>query len=344
MSDNSDIVAQYALDILHLKLKTATSTLVFPDPHETKPQPPDAEQTEETDEDIRADIKDLEVKNRRLKRGKDMKTKLQDLLRRETEWTENLRLEMVAEQQKVSGYQETIQELQKRPTVEQWQQSRNTITTLTQRPTQEAVRHAITAATDPIQTALNTKTQECDELRKRPTVEQWQQARNTITTLTQRPTQEAQQLAITAATDPIQTALNTKTEDCNELRKRPTHSELTEAVTEAKRQLQTVIDELSNRPTRQDLADAIVEAELPLKKKIRGLEKQPIGRDLADDTAEDPEISEEQTKENQYGLQRIIQDLKSRLKQAKQKTKTTRPGTVKCRLSKRILKRDYKGS
>ena len=291
MSDNSDLVAQYALDILHLKLKTATSTLVFPDPHETKPQPPDAEQTEETDEDIRADIKDLEVKNRRLKRGKDMETKLQDLLRRETEWTENLRLEMVAEQQKVSGYQETIQELQKRPTVEQWQQSRNTITTLTQRPTQEAVRHAITAATDPIQTALNTKTQECDELRKRPT-----------------------------------------------------HSELTEAVTEAKRQLQTVIDELSNRPTRQDLADAIVEAELPLKKKIRGLEKQPIGRDLADDTAEDPEISEEQTKENQYGLQRIIQDLKSRLKQAKQKTKTTRPGTVKCRLSKRILKRDYKGS
>jgi len=84
-SNNSDQVAQHALDILHLRLRTATSTLVFPNPHEAQPQPPDAEQMEEdAEDDILADTKELEVEKRRLRKVKKVEMRLQDLLQRET--------------------------------------------------------------------------------------------------------------------------------------------------------------------------------------------------------------------------------------------------------------------
>ncbi|KAI0616323.1 hypothetical protein TUN199_11684, partial [Pyrenophora tritici-repentis] len=224
---------------------------------------------------LSASIEGLDEETSRLQKVGSDKQKVFDVLHAEQTWEDKVRLDMDAQKQKMSQYRATIRDLQKRPTAKQWKEATSRIDTLRQRPTTETLRPAATAATDPIQRDLDTRIQECERLKKRPTKADLKDAvakaelplEDTIRQLKKRSILSYLDDSVNSAKEPLEAQIK-------ELEKRPTDENLAEDIKKAKQSLQDTTSKLEKRPTQQALTEAVAAA--------KELEKRPTDKHLAE--------------------------------------------------------------
>jgi predicted RNase H-like nuclease (RuvC/YqgF family) len=107
---------------LHAAMLAATSTTSLPNPYANRPEEPEVQQTpdKETNEAIEGEITEYTNANNELRQLNTEKAELYRLTVKQLTWTRTVKKEMKAQSLEVRDLKAKIQELQSRPTFQQW--------------------------------------------------------------------------------------------------------------------------------------------------------------------------------------------------------------------------------
>ncbi|CAG5150039.1 uncharacterized protein ALTATR162_LOCUS2529 [Alternaria atra] len=284
---------------LHAAMLAATSTISLLNPYANRPEEPEVQQTpdEETNEAIEGEITEYTNANNELRQLNTQKAELYRLTVQQLTWTRAVKKEMKAQSLEVRDLKAKIQELQLRPTFQQWT---NATTRMVSLEGEVAFERSIS---DNLREQYLVNLQEDIKAVKEP-------LETLISELNRRPTQEDLDDAVTAATGPLHLSIK-------ELQQRLTKQDLEQAVVETDQTLNAEITQLQQWPTQAVLEAAVAANVRPLEDKISELQQQPTRQDLEQAVAANVQplgenIFELRRRPTQEELEEAVTDVKNK--------------------------------